>query len=426
MSNFKVNENVLAFLSEEDIAFLFSIYRHRCLDEDIAYRYFYSSVNVRRSYTTQRIASLLSFKLLEEVDYEKEYPALFLTTLGVLYVRALSEKAGRDAALCKGKYDWVTAKELKMGRSSLNHQMHLNNFALNFEKYAKENVEYTYYDGKFMPPASNFMMPDAMVDLPDCYLFLEMDMNTETSQSLLKKWESYRTFLNDPSEFYCQKQIIMLFIMENVSRVDYRRKTITNSIVTYIIDRINGQFDCYVGTPNELHNIIKSQILGWDTPEKAVEDAACRALNNNFGFSVSSPTFLKGLDATFDLYIRRLSPDRKIEVINKRPQEFLVTLWLDNRASVVRTILNYRKLSSQITQITKRPIALLLIVPSENWVHRQLKQLGVSQPNNVFFTTPARLSSCNWEEAVFTIDIIGNLAHFTDKSLTDYVHERKL
>ncbi len=426
MANYRVNETILSNLSDEDVSFMFAIYRHRCLDENLAYRFFYSKQNIRRQYTTQRIAALETFKYIEEIDYDKEYPALFLTTNGLQAVKWLAEKYDKEAELCKGRYEWLQSRDLKMSRVSLNHQMHLNKFALEFEQYAKENTEYTYYDGKFMPPASNFMMPDAMIDLPDCYLFLEMDMNTETSQSLIKKWESYRVFLNDPAEFYSEKPIVMLFIMENVSRLDMRRNTIMKSIVTYIIDRVDGRFECYVGSSEELHSRIKSHILGWSTPERAIEDASCRALQNNFGFSISTPSFLKGLDTSFDLYIRRLTPEKKIEVFNKRPQEFLVDIWLDHRSSVVRTILNYRKLSSQITQVTKRQMAYLIIVPSETWIYKKLKQMDVSQPDNIYFTTPSRLSACNWEEAIFIIDIIGNLAHFTDKSLNGYVHEKKL
>lgn len=64
-----------------------------------------------------------------------------------------------------------------------------------------------------MPKASDFMMPDGMLNLPNYFVLLEMDMGTETLQRLRQKWDSYRLFLNSPGSFYQGKPIVMFFIL---------------------------------------------------------------------------------------------------------------------------------------------------------------------------------------------------------------------
>lgn len=426
MSAPKVQSSILSQLTKEDVQVLFFTYRHRCITEDLAYKRYYSAANIRRAFASMRLNYLKSYKLIEEIDYGEEYPALFLTNLGINAVMQLAEKYNMTEKLLKGSDEWFFAAALRMDPKLINHQIHLNSFAIEFESYARGNVEYTYYDEKFMPPVSGYMMPDAMIELPDQFLLIEMDMNSETYTRLNKRWESYRQFLNDPSCYYSKKPVTMLFVMENVVRVNVRRQTIIKSITKYVIDRVNSTFECYVGTPEEIHRIIRGQILGWDTPERAVEDKACRDFITNFGFNLSTTNFLADLDTQFSFYIRKLTNFKKIEVVDGRPQEFLVDIWLDGRLSIARTLLNYRRVTPFIQSKIKRSISYLVVVPSEQWIYRQLKSLDLYQPNSVYFSTPARLAVCNWEEALFSIDQLGNLSHFQDKTLKTRVHERKL
>lgn len=427
MANYKANEQIIRRLTDEDKKVLLSIYVHRCLDESLLYKHFYSVVDVRRAYAAHQIQEMIGYRLLNEIDYGREFPALFLTTAGVETVKYLFYDKISSLYKAKGEMAHLpNASDLSITTRNINHQMHLNGFALDFEAYAAGKVYYTYYDEKFMPPASEFMMPDGMIELPNCYLFLEMDMGTENTQRLAQKWSSYRSFLNSPGFFYQEKPIVVLFIIEGMKNINVRRDNIVASLLSHIADRINGQFEVYIDGAEVLHEILKSQLLAWDTEWSAEMSAVYRNLRHNHGFAISTPGFLSQLDAPFGTYIRKLNEQKKILVINGRPQEFLFDVWLDGRLSILRTILHFGRLSGQVKSIASRLIPYLVVLPSEKWASTALQVMGCPQPSSVFFTTPARIAACNWAEALFSLDQLGNLVHYADASLVKPVHERRL
>lgn len=427
MANYKVDEQIIKRLSDEDREGMLSIYQHRCLDERLLYQYFYSKADIKQAYTNTHIKDLISYRLLEELDYGQSFPALFLTTKGVETVKFLyGDGLKRLYKYGDESISLPMASDLKMNRKNVNHQMHLNHFVLEFESYAKGKTFFRYYDEKFMPPASDFMMPDGMLELSGCFLFLEMDMGTESSGRLAQKWNSYRSFLNSPGFFYQEKPIVMLFILDGVSNPDVRKKNVAASLFGYIADRVNGQFEVYIDAPAALHEIIQTHLIALEPESSCSETEVYKDIRQTQGFLLSKPAFLTQVDAPFEFYIRKLNDQKKILTINGRPQEFLLDIWLDGRLSVLRNLVFFNRLSRQIVSMTKRPLSYLVVVPSEKWALTVLRIINSPQPQGVYFTTPTRLSACNWEGALFYIDQLGNLMHFTDASLKDMVHERRM
>ena len=222
---------------------LLSIYQHRCLNAQLLDSYVYQDIDTGPQQDSTKAGKLVEFGLIEMVEYGQKYPALFLTTLGIKTVEATSGETLR--ALYQfdgGKQTLPLAHDLKMNPKIINHQMHLNSFAMELASYAGGQASFRYFDEKLMPPASNFMMPDAMAELDNCYLFLEMDMGTEAKGRLAQKWNSYRTFLNDPAGFYRKKRVVMLFIIDGVKNVELRKRNVTAGLMAHIPDRINGSF----------------------------------------------------------------------------------------------------------------------------------------------------------------------------------------
>ena len=397
------------------------------MSEALLYECLYAKTDIKKSYAREHIDKLIRLRLIEEVDYKQSTPAYFLTTQGVGYVNKLFGQELKDDYLSRnGKQSVLPmASDLKMNIKNINHQMHLNKFALEFESYA-ERVPYRYYDEKFMPKASEFMMPDGMIELPGCFIFLEMDMGTETTRRLSQKWNSYRLFLNSPGFCYQEKPIVMFFILEGVKNIEVRRTNISANLLEYLADRINGQFEVYIDSPDRLHNIIKTKLLinrGITDNKKA---DICRCLSHEHGFIPATPSFFTQLDACFEFYIRRLNENKKIMIKEGRPQEFLFDIWDDGRLSVCRNIMFYRRISQKVQKYTGRFIPYVVVVPSEIWAVNALKAMKIYQPEYVYFTTVDRLQACNWYEALFCIDQIGNMVHYEDDSLSLTVHERKI
>ena len=258
MPNYKADANLLAQLSEEDKQALLSIYCHRCMDVSLLSLSIYHDIDSAQN----AVDKMVSLWFLETVDYNARFPALFLTTLGVSAIKTLFDaelhrrydRGGRD-------FRFRLAAELKMNPKVISHQMHLNAFETNLFLYAGNETAYCYWDEKMMPPASEFMMPDGMVELDNYYLFLEMDMGTEDQKRLAQKWDSYRMFLNSPGSFYKGKPIVMLFILEGMSKPNVRKKNVTEILLRHLAERIDGKFEVFIDIPTVLHQIIQSYLL---------------------------------------------------------------------------------------------------------------------------------------------------------------------
>ena len=427
MANYKAKDELLCQLSKEDRTALLSIYQHRCLDTSLLDNYVYRDIGIEPQQGSAKTVKLRELGLIELVEYGQKYPALFLTTLGIEAVKATSGEILRELyQFDGGKQVLPLAHDLKMNPKIINHQMHLNSFAMELASYAGEQGYFRYFDEKMMPPASNFMMPDAMAELDNCYLFLEMDMGTEAKGRLAQKWNSYRTFLNDPAGFYQKKRVVMLFIIDGVKNVELRKRNVTAGLMTHIPDRVNGYFEAYVDGVKALHEIVKARILPPIKDIEASELAICRTINLQHGFSVPKPALFQELAVRYTYYIRSLDENRKIRVFHGRVQEFILDIWLDGRLSILRSILFYQRSLGQIRKKAGRDLAYVIIVPSEKAACVLLKELNSPQPEGMYFTTPDRLAQKAWHQALFSIDLLWNLSHFTDESLEETVHEKRL
>lgn len=431
MARYKAHDSILQQLTPADRKAILSIYQHRCLTGQQLYQYFYKETFHEPSSCMLHLRDMVSQRILEEIEYAESQTAFFLDTLGIVIVEALY--SGRLHSLYKPGVQ-TNAKlpksaQLKINVKNINHQIHLNEFSLNFETYVPSGTPYTYFDEKFMPPASHFMMPDGMIELPDVFLLLEEDMGTEKAGRLAQKWNSYRMFLNDPGPYYREKPIAMLFIIDGVKNPELRIKNVRNTIAAYLIHAVNGKFDVYMGSQTACHEIIKTKFLSIPTPLSFVVSSVENLISRQFRLKFSRPPFFSQLSAPLGYYVRKLSEANKVVTEQGRRQEFLLDIWLDGRLSVMGNIVRYDRLKREVAAITKRVLPYLLVVPSEEWIMSLLQTPNLIDgilPEDIYLTTPERLQRRPWHEALFRIDQLGNLTHFTDKSLRTAVHERRL
>lgn len=190
-------------IKDDDKEFLLAVYLHRCLNEELAASYIYQGHQNPELYAGRRILFLLRQGLILERE-----GAYFLSTIGVNHVRRwFGERL--MASYKPDKENKVLPKscDLKICSRNINHQLHLNRFAMELKSYVPPQIPYSYFDEKFMPAAGNFIMPDGMAQMENEILFLEMDMGTESSKRLAQKWDSYRMFLNDPKSYYADKRV---------------------------------------------------------------------------------------------------------------------------------------------------------------------------------------------------------------------------
>lgn len=428
MGNFKPDKMMIVGMTDADKAVLLSIYTHRCLSKHLMSKFIYEPAGIPEIIASHKIDALELDGLLEYVPY-CESGAYFLTTLGV---RTVIELYGNEYLSSiykpgKKKVELPSYASLKMYEKNINHQMNLNQFDLEFESYASGVIPFQYYDQNFMPPASNFMMPDGMLELPDRLLFLEMDMGHENAKQLSKKWNSYRLFLNDPAPYYRGKPITMFFLIEGVRRPNLRQRSAMKTLMVHLGDRVKGNFEAFFEDMKTSHEIIQSRYLHSNIKINLSDMDILKKIEQAHGFKIAKPQFLEEIFMSDCFYIRKIDSETgKIIKIQGRPQEFILDIWMDSRFSALRNIANYSLTRETMRRIAGRGIPYVLVVPSISWANNTLKILDFSMPDEIFFTTPERLQTLSWNEALFRIDQIKNLLHFSDDSLSEEVHERRL
>lgn len=408
-------------IKDDDKEFLLAIYLHRCLNLELAAAYIYQTHLNPELYAEKRILFLLRQGLILERD-----EAFFLSTIGVNHVK---KWFGDKLMSCykPDKRDKTLPKscDLKICDRNVNHQLHLNKFAMELQSYVPSQISYSYYDEKFMPAAGNFIMPDGMFEMTEEILFLEMDMGTESAKRLAQKWDSYRMFLNDPKSYYAGKKISMFFIIEGIPQPLIRARNVITHMFQFLGDRFSGNFECFINTPENCHEIIKSNFFGMDTSLREQKTVCMRLLTRNYKFTISAPGFFADLNGTFAYYARRVVGEKKIQMLDGHPQEFILDIWLDGRLSILRNIFYWNKFSAQIEKHTGRKIMYLIIVPSEAWLLLLLKRMKLAIPKGICFSTADRLQGRFLPKNLFTVDSLLNIVHFTDHSYSSIVHEKR-
>lgn len=423
LANVKVNEEIMRELTQEDRMGLDAIYWHRCLNAPLLYRYFYVQADARMEYAQERIRQLVSKKVLAEVEYGGQYPALFLTTLGVAIVKLL--RGALNGAVKNRRQMDRSSYELKMNPKTIPHQVALNTFVLSVCSKLNDGIEYQYYDEKFMPPAAESLMPDGMFEFRDYIVLLEMDMGTERAAHMERKWNNYRTFLEYKGPFYQNRDIIMLFILDNVKSLSRRKRTVWASLGRFLIDKIDGTFEVYVDAPAVLQNILTEK-EAMKASSELLPGIGLKPLIATHGYSISPIRAEKIAPLRFDAYIRKLTPAGKVMTQDNRPQEFILDIWLDGRLSVLHKIMYYHNVERALKAKLGRSIAYLVVVPDERWINKTLALYDARGIQNVFFTTIVRLEGEKLNEALFQLDGLGTVHHFSNMGLKELVYERRI
>lgn len=422
MANLKAKQEILDLLTDADRAVLLKIYQHRCLTEQLLEKYIYREQPERAS---DRVQWMVRENLLECADYGMESPALFLTAIGVRTVRAAF--AGRcdlrkDAAAVLEAAK--SANDLRMKPHTISHQLGLNAFVLEFEERAR-GLEYEYYDEKYMPPCSPWMMPDGMIEFEDCIVLLEEDMGSERGWHLARKWSNYRKFLNEPGGYYRGRKIIMFFILDNVQVIFQRKNTVWASMVCHLIDRLDGTFEAYADSPGILMDILVRRIGGIRN-ENAMEREARLALTAFHGFSFAPAPLSDITRLDYGAYIRRLTAKRRILIADGKPQEYLLDIWSDGNLSEIHKIVRQHQTEMIFRSRAGRAVPYLVVVPDERWLYNVTRICAIRETPGVYFTTVERLQKLSFQEALFRIDPLGNLYHFDSLALEGMIFEKKL
>lgn len=385
-------------LSPADRSMICSVYLHRCLTFEQMYRFYYSKENPKLTYAKWHLKEMLEKDYLLEIPYlngEEEDKAYFLAATGIVLAKRLFQIPSTfllEAPDRCSAYSWHS-KDLRLSPSKINHQIHLNTFALRFAERMGHG-EMSYLDEKFMPCKDIYSMrarPDGKVLLPDQALYLELDMNTERMKSLKMKWDGYRTLVGT-NDFYQESQkypASVLFILDNVVRIEQRMKTVLQSLESScIVNNFTPNFDFYIGTPDEMLDL-SFQYLIPHAPFPLQRQAE-EMLRLRHGFqSIPLPA---EAHHSFDLF-------GKIE-----GQIYAIDAYDRVRGSVLSKMVTANGDGVLLSEAVEEPVRHLVIIDQWDLLLRDVELMKCQGMENNYYACIRDLETKPFEESLFRID----------------------
>ena len=436
--NSKVDKIIEKHVKNEIVA-LHSIYLHRCLTYKQLYKmHFLKDFNSVQEFEIVILNNWIKLGIVKKIYFRHNNYVLFLTTRGV---DILINEFNFDANVLDDKKrvvkrGYFRANELEMHPRLINHQVHLNQFVLDFKRISKNIDKHynsdiysniIYSDEKHMSKYKT-IRPDGLITLFNTDFFLEMDMSTESRKQLIEKWNNYRSFLSNrefsstPGE---NNKIVVLFIIENSKDLEYRISLVKETFAQILIDKVDStKFELYVGSSKQVLNIAFNNILSLIENQNASKNKILSCFTKedflvSYGYNVKK--YFENIE--HDYYIRKLNKDGTIKMCENTAIEFLVNDYRDNALSVLNKI-EYHKKNSMIYKASlKREISLLIIVNSEEEIFKDLTLINFDfdRSDNIFFINEKDLNS-DIEKNIYQIDNSGNISKFKTYSTKSKYH----
>lgn len=420
--------DIMKQLEHVDIELLHQLYLFRCLTIRQAYRELYSlQFDNLSEFEEKRLDKLIGFGVMEKVEFNLDNHALFLTTMGVDIVRQVvqlpTEIFNPDTKTFKRGY--YRAGELRLSPRLINHQVHLNQFVLEFMALAEEyQCKWNYYDEKHVSQYFT-IRPDGLIQVYDTDFFIEMDMGTESKTQLMDKWNHYRDFFRSQEYREKEKKIVVLFVTENVKNLESRKDSVRFTASKSLIDIFGEGFDMHIGSKKELLQLLFECLVPDMTQQSDSKAKMLRFLQQYHDFRIAPGEKLKPFlsDTTYEFYMRRLTEDGGIRSMFGRIQEFLVDDYTTQPLSVLHKLSFHKRNANSFRLRNNRGIAYLVIARDERELFRDLHITSISDLENVFFTTIHRLEKRQFHDALFQLDGQGNVYHFKNEGLAERVYE---
>ena len=417
-------------LSQTELNALKSIYDYRCLTAQQIFQLHYREMatvkqSVAEGACSSGLKKMLKYDLIKKVEFKGNEISYFLTPVGIEVVRHNFELPTNiyDVKKKVVKRGYYRASELDMFPKHINHQIHLNQFVIDFQ--TKEiDCNWKYFDEKYV---SNYthIRPDGLLSVFDTDFFLEMDMATESKKQLQEKWENYRNFMLSREYAYREKKIVVLFIVAGTERLQERINAIKDTIYKQIIDKLDSEFEIYVGSSEQILSLLEKRLIPISQgitpyPVRRVKEV----LENHHGFTLyegeTAKKEFKGIKYGF--YAIKHDGATVLHE-NNRFQEFLVDDFFSESPNVIAKVAYHDQNNTFFKTMHGREMAYLVIAKNEEQPYKDLRMVDALGVPNVFFSTLKRLRELPFHEALFQYDLLGNMHHFTNSGLEERVFE---
>lgn len=277
-------QEVLDKLTDMQFVVLKNIYQYRYLSYEQVMRltYLKDSVNTTQAKksTTRLLNTLIRYECIDETEVSNT-TAYSLKQRGVnaLLDHNFIEAEMFDVERNEVIRAYYRPHELEMGINLLPHHLALNEFVIDW-KAMYEDLNLTksceYKDERGVSRSYLFrsdnedtidftMKPDGMFFTDEKDFIIELDMGTETSTQLLKKWSKYKNFFVSRSGRSYKKPLHVLFVLAETrngkkeSMFDNRKAIVRSTIEKSFQGWERKDFEISVGTHDEMLHALKTE-----------------------------------------------------------------------------------------------------------------------------------------------------------------------
>lgn len=412
-----------------DLDLLFDIYTLRCLTVRQAYQTFYKPVGWEfNDFVDKRLVFFRIEGLLEEISFGRDNVALFLSKRGIDVVRAhfdIPEITLNDSktGYIRGYY---RPSELKMLPRLIPHQVHLNQFVLEFRAAYKANklsAPWMYFDEKYVSQYRN-IRPDGLIRIGGTDFFLELDMSTESKSQLIEKWQHYYSFLHSAEYQHSTQRITVLFILENTGHIEMRKQLVTQLAMERLKSVLNGQFDIFVGTREQLLKRVFNSLLPDIFSQNQAKQYLVQMLEQKEHFKVSpGKQLLKQLNYTeYEFYVRKLDSENRIVRSEGGLSEYICDYIYTDSLAFLQRMEHLEKNSAIFAHYYNRGIRYVLICEDLRAIQQLIESVQVYIPNDVYFTTLHRIQNYTFERALLQFDANMRLYRIREGTVRERVY----
>ena len=420
-------------LDKKDLEVLHNIYLLRCLTVSQIYlNYYQKDYTGVQDFRNKKLHELLETGAIEEILFSADNSAIFLTRLGIDVVvsefKIPINIVNENGQVSRGYH---RAHELKLQPKNIPHQVHLNQFMIDFKtiyQYKNLTIPWEYYDEKYLSQYRK-IRPDGMIRMLDVDLFLEMDMSTESKAQLTEKWKNYKWFLNS-AEHRNDQKVIVLFIIENTDLIENRKNLIKLTAGDIVLDDIDDTFEIIVGTKEELLTIVFNQLIPDIKKTNYRKANIVNLLTSRYGFNVSDASILQKKlgNQDYGFFVRKLDESNNLLVEYNRIQGFLVDYCYRDSLSTIAKISYLDSNLAEFNYYYKWKPSYIIITDDLEHLYQDLKLFKLDRLNNIYYTTISDLQSNIFPHALYQFDYNGELYTFEDSGLIKrkYLDDRKI
>lgn len=240
-------------LTSLERTFLTHLYHYRCGTYSQLYRYLCQDHSV----LNENIGQLLQKGLIMKEEWEEETDEIyFLTVQGVNQLKPFLNLTPTE----DGKRTHKTAAELRLHPKAYRHHLATLDFILEAKHYLDTRQCLYHIKLDKFGQAYTPVCPDAVIELGNMDILIEMDMGTERLARLKQKMEYY-TRLNKRRLGEVDPRPILVFFIFHRTPSMAQLKTLYQAIDSAFLSASSPFLDVVAGTQQELIQLLHEQVI---------------------------------------------------------------------------------------------------------------------------------------------------------------------